>query len=104
MNTRLLLTIALLTSSITGLVEARSHRRAAPQSTEAAPILPGPPPNDTARFLAGMPLPPSSPLAALTKDPAWQEHSGFFEKAFAKLNVRQFAKLRNWQTANLPES
>lgn len=103
MNIRLFLIATFLTSSLVGSVEARSHRHA-PQAEEPAPVLPGPPPNDTARFLAGMPLPPSSPLAALTKDPAWQEHSGFFEKAFAKLNVRQFEKLRNWQTAYLPES
>ncbi len=103
MNTRLLLIAAFLTSSLAGPVQARSHRQAT-QPEEQAPVIPGPPPNDTARFLAGMPLPPSSPLAALTKDPAWQEHAGFFEKAFAKLNVRQFEKLRNWQTAYLPES
>lgn len=103
MNIRLLLITALLASSLAGAVVARSHHQSA-QPEESAPVIPGPPPNDTARFLAGMPLPPSSPLAALTKDPAWQEHSGFFEKAFAKLNVRQLEKLHNWQTANLPES
>ena len=27
-------------------------------------------PNDIARFLAGMPVPPDSPLAPLTRDPA----------------------------------
>jgi len=103
MNIRPFLIAAILTLSIAGSVGARSHRHAA-QPEEPAPVIPGPPPNDTARFLAGMPLPPTSPLAALTKDPAWQEHSGFFEKAFAKLNVRQLEKLHNWQTAYLPES
>ena len=49
----------------------------------AAPALPLP--NDTARFLAGMPVPENSPLAPLTRDPTWQEHSAFFENAFAKL-------------------
>jgi hypothetical protein len=83
--------------------EARSRHREA-QSEEAAPVVAGPPPNDTARFLAGMPLPPRSPLAALTSDPAWQEHSGYFEKAFAKLNARQLAKLHTWQDDYLPES
>jgi hypothetical protein len=63
-----------------------------------------PPPNDTARFLAGMPIPKNSPLAPLTNDPAWQEHSGFFEKAFAKLNTRQLQKLHDWQAAYLPEA
>jgi hypothetical protein len=63
-----------------------------------------PPPDDTARFLAGMPLAPNSPLAPLTHDPAWQEHSAFFERTFAKLNRRQLEKLHAWQAAYLPES
>ena len=37
-------------------------------------------------------------------DPAWQEHSAFFEKAFAKLNTKQLAKLHTWQATYLPES
>src|SRR6202171_2130699 len=68
----------------------------------AAPALP--PPNDTARFLAGMPVPENSPLAQLTHDPAWQEHSTFFENAFAKLNVRQLQKLRLWETTYLHDA
>ena len=71
-----------------------------PQVTQ--PALP--PPDDTAKFLAGMPISKSSPLAPLTTDPAWQEHSAFFEKAFAKLNNRQLQKLRIWQDTYLPES
>src|SRR6267142_6760119 len=43
-------------------------------------------------------------LAPLTADPAWQEHSAIFEKAFAKLNTRQLQKLRTWQDIYLPES
>ena len=63
-----------------------------------------PPPNDTARFLAGMPLPKNSPLEPLTHDPAWVEHSANFERAFAKLNLRQLQKLHVWQAQYLPES
>lgn len=62
-----------------------------------------PPPNDTARFLAGMPLPKDSPLAPLTTDPAWQEHSANFEAAFAKLNIRQLSKLHAWEAQYFPE-
>ena len=70
-----------------------------------APIQSGlPSPDDTARFLAGMPLPKDSPLAALTNDPVWQEHAANFEKAFAKLNTRQLAKLHAWAHQYLPES
>lgn len=63
-----------------------------------------PPPDDTARFLAGMPVDKNSPLASPAQDPAWQEHSAFFEKAFAKLNARQLLKLRTWQETHLPGS
>ena len=63
-----------------------------------------PPPDDTARFLAGMPLPKNSPLAPLTNDPAWQEHSANFEKAFAKMNTRQLQKLHAWEAQYFPES
>jgi hypothetical protein len=71
---------------------------------EAQEAIVAPPPNDTALFLAGMPVPKHSPLAPLTQDPAWQEHSAYFEKAFAKLNTRQLSKLHVWQNTYLPES
>jgi hypothetical protein len=61
-------------------------------------------PNDIARFLAGMPVPSESPLAPLTRDPAWQEHAAYFENAFSKLNLRQLQKLHAWQETYLPES
>jgi hypothetical protein len=61
-------------------------------------------PDDVARFLAGMPLPKVSPLAPLTNDPAWQEHSANFEKAFAKLNTRRLAKVHSWEAQYFPES
>lgn len=63
-----------------------------------------PSPDDTARFLAGMPLPKNSPLALLATDPAWQDHSAFFEKAFAQLNLRQLQKLHAWEQNYLPEA
>src|SRR5256886_12584409 len=63
-----------------------------------------PPPDDTARFLAGMPLPKNSPLASLTTDPAWQEHSANFERAFAKMNRRQLLKLHTWEEQYFPEA
>jgi hypothetical protein len=68
----------------------------------AIPVAAGP--NDVARFLAGMPVPPESPLAPLTREPAWQAHAAFFEEQFGKLRVRQLEKLHGWQETNLPES
>ena len=57
-------------------------------------------PNDTARFLAGLPVSPDSPLAALTKDPTWQSYERRFDSIFGQEDrghlgkVRAFAKSR----------
>jgi hypothetical protein len=57
--------------------------------------------DDTARFLAGLQPSEGSPLAPLTKDPAWQHHAKFFDNAFAQLEQRQLAKVRTWADTNL---
>jgi hypothetical protein len=57
--------------------------------------------DDTARFLAGMMPSADSPLAALTRDPAWQRHARFFDTAFTQLEQRQLSKIRAWSEANL---
>ncbi len=80
-------------------VFAQDNSEIAPR---AIPVSAGP--NDVARFLAGMPVPENSPLAPLTRDPAWQAHAAFFEDQFSKLNLRQLAKLHAWQQTFLPES
>jgi hypothetical protein len=66
--------------------------------------MPAPDPNDTARFLAGMPLPKNSPLYPLTNDPAWQAHAGYYEQAFSKLSRGKLARLHVWQKQYLPQS
>src|SRR5213596_4017659 len=78
---------------------AKENPEVAPR---AVPVAAGP--NDVARFLAGMPVPETSPLAPLTRDPAWQAHAAFFEKEFSKLNLRQLQKLHAWQETYLPQS
>ena len=89
---------------IMGLVSALSaYAQENPAiAPRAMPAAAGP--NDVARFLAGMPVPPDSPLAPLTREPAWQEHAAFFEEQFSKLNLRQLQKLHAWQETYLPES
>ena len=57
--------------------------------------------DDTARFLAGMMPSAASPLAALTRDPAWQHHAKFFDSAFGQLDQRQISKVRAWSEANV---
>jgi hypothetical protein len=108
MKSRFSVFIGLIALSIITVPAIATSRRAAPpsdQSQTAAPSQPAlPPPDDTAKFLAGMPISRNSPLAPLTQDPAWQEHSAFFEKAFGKLNTRQLLKLHTFQDAYLSES
>src|SRR5215470_571691 len=92
-----LLIVVSLVSALT--VFAQGSPEVAPR---AIPVNTGP--NDVARFLAGMPVPENSPLAPLTRDPAWQEHAAFFEEQFSKVNLRQLQKLHGWQATYLPES
>jgi hypothetical protein len=85
---------------------ARSHHKSQEQTAPPSqPTQPAPPPpDDTAKFLAGIPVPKNSPLAPLSQTPAWRQHAGFFEQAFAKLNVQKLDKLHAWQNSYLPES
>ncbi len=74
-----------------------------PASTASVPAGPASV-NDTAHFLAGLPVSAGSPLAALTLDPAWQQHAAFFDEAWAKLAARQFTGIRNWEVNYLPDA
>ncbi len=58
-------------------------------------------PNDTARFLAGLPPEPGSPLEPLTKEKTFSEHAEFFDKAWEKLESGQLSKVRTWTGENL---
>src|SRR5439155_754218 len=78
---------------------AQENPKVAPR---AIPVKTGP--NEVARFLAGMPVAENSPLAPLTRDPAWQAHAAFFEEQFAKLHLRQLQKLHAWQQTSFAES
>src|ERR1700731_3058506 len=57
--------------------------------------------DDTARFLAGMQPSADSPLAPLTKNPAWERHARFFDETFGRLEQNQISKIRTWADANL---
>jgi len=58
-------------------------------------------PNDTARFLAGLPPGTGSPLAALSKDPSWERHANYFDLAFAKVDETHLSKLREFSRTRL---
>src|SRR5581483_3656163 len=57
--------------------------------------------NDTARFLAGMPVGGNSPVAPLEQDPAWKQHAAYFDSAWTKLETRQLSKIAGWTGGNL---
>jgi hypothetical protein len=57
-------------------------------------------PNDVARFIAGMPPAAESPLAALTKDKAWQEHAKTFDASFATAG-QNVSRVRAWSKTNI---
>jgi hypothetical protein len=57
--------------------------------------------DDTARFLAGLSPSPGSPLAALTREPAWQQHAKHFDSAWAGLDNGQLGKVRAWTAQNM---
>lgn len=55
-------------------------------------------PNDQARFIAGLPVSEGSPLAPLTRDPAWQQHSQEVGQMWSKLEGRSLGKARAWSS------
>jgi hypothetical protein len=60
-------------------------------------------PNDTARFLAGMPQSMESPLGPLSQEPSWQQHAKFFDSAWSRLERQQLSAVRAWSAENLAE-
>ena len=57
--------------------------------------------DDTAKFLAGMPVSAGSPLEPLTQTPGWKAHAAAFDTAFADFDKRQASKIRTWSAENL---
>ena len=68
-----------------------------------APLI-SDPINDTARFLAGMPVAQNSPLLPLEQRASWQQHARYFDEAWAKMAARQFVGIRNWEVNYLPDA
>jgi hypothetical protein len=59
--------------------------------------------DDTARFLAGLPPSPNSPLAPLTKDPAWLSHARYFDSIFAREESAQLSNVREFSRKYLTD-
>ena len=66
-------------------------------SAAHAPSSEAPTANDTARFLAGLPPSSSSPLMALTKDPAWLSHARYFDSFLRARRTPIFQRSANSQ-------
>jgi hypothetical protein len=58
-------------------------------------------PADTARFLAGLPPDPQSPLAALAKTPEWAQHARLFDSMFAREDTTTLSKVRAFAKEHL---
>jgi hypothetical protein len=85
------------------MIERRSLLRALPLAAFGALAPRSPamaqavaPPDDTARFLAGMPLPPGSPLARWTAEPGWRSHAAELDRSWAALRSRRLRQIRAW--------
>ena len=79
----------MIAAVVTALVLTLSTARA--QSPEGSTA------DDSARLLAGLPPSSNSPLAVLTKNPAWLSFARYFDQIFAKQSahlskVREFSK------------
>lgn len=62
------------------------------------------PPDDTARFLAGLNLPANSPLSELTANRVWMEYASHFDNAWTQLEAHQLSRIRAWGSENLDEA
>lgn len=58
--------------------------------------------DETARFLAGMPV--GGALEPLTHTAAWQEHAAAMDQAWAKKETLQIAPISSWMASNAPEA
>jgi hypothetical protein len=58
-------------------------------------------PDDTAKFLAGMPVSADSPLAPLTRERTWQGHAQHFNLTFRRVEDRQLSRIRRWSKSNI---
>ncbi len=67
-------------------------------TARAAVAQMSPTPDETARFLAGLPV--DGPLAPLMNTAAWQEHARSMDAAWAKKEAQQIGPIRDWMWTN----
>ena len=59
--------------------------------------------NDTARFLAGLPV-RDTPLEKYSRERAWSTHAAEFDASWKTLESRQLSKIRAWAPENIGET
>jgi hypothetical protein len=59
--------------------------------------------DDTARFLAGLPPAPASPLQRWTAEPAWRGHAAEFDRIWSRLEKAQLSRIRAWSETYLSQ-
>jgi len=77
------------------LAQAQDVRRAVPVAAEGSPV------DNLAKFLAGIPVAESSPLAKLQKSGKYREHSKAFERYWLRYGENFFVPMRQWSDAEL---
>lgn len=80
-------------AAVTAIALAGAPAKAADEAT----------PNDVARFLAGLPAVPNSPLAAFASDPSWSRHAKSMDATWRSLQNRQLSRIATWTKANIAE-
>jgi hypothetical protein len=60
-------------------------------------------PDDTARFLAGLPPAADSPLASLTKSQLWEQHASHFNSIFELEDKTRLSETRAFSQERLPD-
>ena len=68
-----------------------------------AALAQGASPDDTARFLAGMPPSAGSPLTGLARSQAWQRHAKWFDSNWGALEKQRLSRVRAWSERHLKD-
>ncbi|MFZ5691874.1 MAG: hypothetical protein ACOY5F_11535 [Pseudomonadota bacterium] len=83
------------------------NRDAVPAPLPAQALVPAPYAekatfDDTARFLAGLPI-DNAALDQVTRDPSWQSHAASFNNSWRQLETQRLSKIRAWSAANIKD-
>ena len=99
MKCRILMALLLASASCASLAQTANlaqTTKPARTSAQNAPTL-----DETARFLAGMPV--TGVLEPLTHTPGWQEHAQAMNEAWRKKEQQQIWPIRQWMQTNAPQ-